>query len=108
MRDEVKETPSLIFIPHPSSLFLYCHDVVAAVYVNHFACDAGGKRAAKEESCIADFARLHVAAKRRALCVMLEHRRHVADGACRKRVDRPGADGVNPYVEFAQIVCKVA
>src|SRR5436305_4776273 len=107
MRDE-KECFSSSLMPHPSSLLSDRHDVVAAIHMYDFACDAGRERAAQEESAVADLARLDVASQGCALGVMFEHHAQVCHTAARSEsVERPGADCVDANIALAKIGCQV-
>ena len=78
------------------------HDVVAAVYVHHFASDGAGEVAGQEQGCAAYFELVHVAVERGALGVGLEHFTQVADAAGGQRLDGAGGDGVDADVSAAQ------
>ena len=77
---------------------LHADDMVAAIDVVHLAGDAGGQVREQIDAGAADLLDGDVARERGIELVPAQDVAEIADAACRKRLDRPGADRVDADV----------
>src|SRR5215467_5863598 len=87
---------------------LEAHDVITAIDVHRFAGYAARQIRCKEKCRTTHFDLFDIAVKWRALCMRLEHIAQSANTAGGKRLDRPGGDGIDTYIQLAQIRCQIA
>src|SRR5579863_1317419 len=74
------------------------HDIVTGIDEHDFAGDGTRQIATEEESRIANFALIDIAAQRRYRPRMLAEGGEAGDATGRQRVERTGGDGVDPNI----------
>src|SRR5256885_13245065 len=86
---------------------LESHNVVAAIDVNGFTCDAGAAGREKECGSGADFASVNVATERSAFGVAPEHVPEAGYAAGGERFERALRDGVDTYMLGAEVAGEI-
>src|SRR5438132_7366021 len=83
------------------------HDVVPAIYVDHFAGDPGTGIGSQEYASGTDFVYIHIPLLRLALGVRFVHIAESCNAACSQRFDRSGGNRVHANLALPKMVSQI-